>query len=230
VLGQLRRTIRALSRSTLHGCLGRHGVGRHPLQATRASKRSRVDDTELRCAHVRRCGLRLAEGHAHRVLAIGRVSEFTHAAFHETASKPNGAAFLQAVLNAFPYRIHTVLTDNGAPCTDPRPYRDGPGVRRGGWHHFGRICRQHGIKHHRTKPYQPWTNGQAGLMNRTMKQATVQAVHSADSAAMKARVLAFVTARNVARHLNVLRWRTLPQTLCEAWARTPARFRLDPPP
>ena len=39
-----------------------------------------------------------------------RVSKFTVVAFHDSAGKAEGAAFLRHVVEAFPYAIHTVLT------------------------------------------------------------------------------------------------------------------------
>jgi transposase InsO family protein len=41
-----------------------------------------------------------------------------------------------------------------------------------GGHIFDRVCDQHGIEHRLTKPYHPWTNGQAERMNRTIRDAT----------------------------------------------------------
>ena len=47
-------------------------------------------------------------------------------------------------------------------------------------HVFDRVCDEHGIHHRLTKPYHPWTNGQAERMNRTVKEATVKVFHYQD--------------------------------------------------
>jgi hypothetical protein len=44
----------------------------------------------------------------------------------------------------------------------------------------------------------------------------------------QAHVLAFVTAYNFAKHLKALRWRTPFQAICEAWAKDPAPFKINP--
>jgi transposase InsO family protein len=81
---------------------------------------------------------------------------------------------------------------------------------------FDRVCDQHSIEHRLTKPYHPWTNGQAERMNRAIKDATTKALHYPDLDALKAHVLAFVTAYNFAKHLKALRWRTPFQAICDA--------------
>src|SRR3712207_7747364 len=86
-----------------------------------------------------------------------------------------------------------------------------------------RVCREHGIEHRLTKPYHPWTNGQAERMNRTVKDATTKAFHYPGLDALKAHVLAFVAAYNFAKHLKALRWRTPFQAVCDAWAKDPDR-------
>jgi len=78
---------------------------------------------------------------------------------------------------AFPYKIHKVLTDNGVAFADLPKNPEGPTRRFLGPHIFDRVCLEHGIEHRLTKPYHPWTNGQAERMNRTVKEATVQIFH-----------------------------------------------------
>ena len=134
---------------------------------------------------------------------------------------------LREVVDVFPYRIHTVLTDNGMAFADLPRYRDGPTARWMG-HIFDRVCREHGIEHRLTKPYHPWTNGQAERMNRTIKDATTKAFHYPSLEALKAHVLAFVRAYNFAKHLKALRWRTPFQAICDAWAKDPSIFKINP--
>jgi transposase InsO family protein len=116
-------------------------------------------ETAIGYVHIDVCELRLAEGKLFIFLAIDRASKLTHVAFFEDHTKMNGAAFLHEVVAAFPYAIHTVLTDNGMAFAELPKYRDGPTARWMG-HIFDRVCREYGIGHKRTKPYDPWPNGQ----------------------------------------------------------------------
>lgn len=216
VLGCLRESIPKLTRSALHRCLVRHGISRLPENEEGKSKRGSFAETTIGYVHIDHCELRLADGKLHMFLAIDRVSKFTHVAFFEAATKMNGAAFLREVVAAFPYAIHTVLTDNGVAFADLPKNRTGPTRRWLGAHIFDRVCNEHGITHKLTKPYHPWTNGQAERMNRTVKDATTKIYHYPDLESLKAHVLAFVAAYNFAKHLKRLRWRTPFQTICDA--------------
>ena len=65
------------------------------------------------------------------------------------------AQVLRDLSEAVPYRIHTVLTDNGVQFT-PR--------KRDVWdmgHIFNRLCDENGIEHRLTQANHPWTNGQS---------------------------------------------------------------------
>ena len=67
-----------------------------------------------------------------------------------------------------PYKLHTVLTDNGIQSSNMRHQR---------WaspHLFERVCAEHGIEHRLTQINHPWTNGQVERMNRTLKEATIK--------------------------------------------------------
>src|SRR3712207_28187 len=230
VLGCLRETIPTLSRSALHRCLQRHGISRLPQGDERASRRKRFAETTIGYVHIDVCELRLAQGKLFLFLAIDRVSKFAHVAFYDANTKLNGAAFLRQVVEVFPYKLHTVLTDNGMAFADlPKNRGRYPELEAiFGGHIFDRVCEEHGIEHRRTKPYHPWTNVQADRMNRTVKEATVKAFHYPDLEALKAHVLAFVRAYNFAKHLKALRWRTPIQAICDAWAKDPSIFKINP--
>ena len=227
VLGCLRESIPKLTRSSLHRCLERNGISRLPVSQGKAT-RGTFAPTQIGYVHIDSCELRLSGGKVHLFLAIDRVSKFTFVEFRDDLSKMNGADFLRAVVRAFPYRIHTVLTDNGMAFADLPKYRRGPSRTWLGPHIFDRVCIDNAIDHKLTKPYHPWTNGQAERMNRTIKEATIKAFHYPDLAALKAHVLAFVCTYNFAKHLKALRWRTPFQAIVDAWARDPAPFKIDP--
>ena len=230
VLGCLREAIPRLSRSALHRCLVRHGISRSPRDDERASKRKRFAETKIGYVHIDLCELRLAEGQLFMFLAIDRVSKFVHVAFLDANTKANGATFLREVVEVFPYRIHTVLTDNGMAFANlPKNRGRYPEIEAiFGGHVFDRVCDEHGIEHRLTKPYHPWTNGQAERMNRTVKDATIKVFHYPDLEALRAHVLACVAAYNFAKHLKALRWRTPFQAICDAWQADPSVFKIDP--
>ena len=180
------------------------------------TKRGRFAETTIGDVHIDSCELRHADGKLHMFLAIDRVSTFTFVEFYDKAGKMNAAAFLTHAVEAFPCKIHTVLTDNGIACADLPKNRTGPNVAFLGIHIFGRTCAEHGIRHKLTKPYHPWTNGQAERMNRTIKDATIKAFHYPDLDSLKAPVVAFVRTCNFAKHLKALRWKTPFEAIAHA--------------
>jgi transposase-like protein len=223
VLGCLKDSIPTLTRSALHRCLVRHGISRLPKAEDGSSKRRTFKETQIGYVHVDSCQLRSAEGIVHMFLAIDRVSKFAYVEFHATAEMATGAAFMRGVVKAFPYQIRKVLTDNGVAFTKNASTK---------WdtmrHPFDRVCDEHGIEHRLTKPYHPWTNGQAERMNRTVKDATTKAFHYETAESLRAHVLAFLSAYNFAKHLKALRWRTPFQTVCDVWKADPAPFKISP--
>ncbi len=144
--------------------------------------------------------------------------------------------FLRALIAAVPYRVHTVLTDNGTPFTEPTgdgwtpediramraekvPFR---------CHSFELACADLDVEHRLTKPRHPWTNGQVERMNRTIKEATVKRFHSTTHDQLRTHLADFVAAYNFARRLKTLRGLTPYEAICKAWTEEPQRFTLNP--
>src|SRR4030095_6205845 len=142
---------------------------------------------------------------------------------------------LRRLIDRVPYRIHTVLTDNGFQFTPPR----------GGWqvaeiqqllaaqqpfraHAFDLACAQHGIDHRLTKFNHPWTNGQVEPMNRTIKDATVRRFYYATHERLRTHLGIFLDAYNFAKRLKGLRGLTPYEQICQLWIEHPERFRLNP--
>ncbi len=155
MLGCLRDSIPKLTRSSLHRCLERYGISRLPISPDQASERGKFAQTAIGYVHIDISELRLAEGKLNMFLAIDRVSKFTYVEFRDDAEKMNGAEFLRGTVEAFPYAIHTVLTDNGMAFADLPKNRNGSTRRYLGTHIFDRVCNEHGIEHKLAKPYHP---------------------------------------------------------------------------
>jgi transposase InsO family protein len=223
----LQPTIPHLTRSSLHRCLKRHGVSRLPQVEDEVSAKQKFKAYPIGYFHIDIAELRTAEGKLYLFVAIDRTSKFAFVALHEKADRPTAVRFLEALIAAVPYRLHTVLTDNGIQFADLPKNRDG-WTARYRVHRFDQICRAHGIEHRLTKPNHPWTNGQVERMNRTLKEATVNRYHYDSHEQLRAHLADFVTAYNFARRLKTLKGVSPYEYICNAWTKEPRRFILDP--
>ena len=166
----LQPTLPHLTRSSLHRCLQRHGLSRLPeVEGDKPGKQT-FKVYPIGFFHLDVAEVRTGEGKLHLFVAIDRTSKFAIARLADVADRQTAAAFLDAVIEAVPYRIHTVLTDNGIRFCHPPRYRSGPAAQVS-THLFDRLCRQHDIEHRLTKPNHPWTNGQVERTGRTIKEA-----------------------------------------------------------
>jgi hypothetical protein len=71
--------------------------------------------------------------------------------------------FLKAVIKAGPYKIHTVLTDDGIQFTNLSKNCIGRCARLRA-HMFDILCDANSIEHRRTEPNHSWTNDQVDRM------------------------------------------------------------------
>jgi transposase InsO family protein len=223
----LQATIPQLTRSSLHRCLERHGISRLPEVEGDKPRKKRFDIYPIGFFHIDLAEVRTAEGKLYLFVAIDRTSKFAVVELVEKADMQAAAAFLEALVEAVPYRIHTVLTDNGIQFADLPKNRGGITARWRG-HPFDRICRRYGIGHRLTQPNHPWTNGQVERMNRTIKEATVKRFFYDTHEQLKAHLSDFIAAYNFARRLKTLRGLTPYEAICKLWINDPDRFTLNP--
>ena len=232
----LQATIPHLSRSSLHRCLQRHGISRLPEVEGEASPKKKFKSYPIGFFHIDIAEVRTAEGKLYMLVAIDRTSKFAFVELHRQAKQRTAGDFLHRLAKAIPYRIHTILTDNGIHFTTPgaggsavplivAALAKGETV----WAHaFEYACAQLGIEHRLTKPKHPWTNGQVERMNRTIKDATVRRYHYDDHAQLERHLADFVDAYNFGRRLKTLKGLTPYEFICKRWTTEPQRFKLNP--
>src|SRR5512134_2384355 len=196
----LQPTIPHLTRSSLHRCLQRHGIGRLPDVDGDKPEKKRFKSYPIGFFHIDLAEVRTQEGKLYLYVAIDRTSKFAFVQLVGKANTVTARAFLDALVAAVPYKIEIVLTDNGIQFADLPKNRDGPTASWRG-HPFDRACWGHGIEHRLTKPNHPWTNGQVERMNRTLKEATVRRYHYETHRQLEDHLAAFLDGYNFARRL-----------------------------
>jgi transposase InsO family protein len=223
----LQATIPHLTRSSLHRCLQRHGISRLPETEGDKPAKKKFKAYPIGFFHIDIAEVQTAEGKLYLFVAIDRTSKFAFVQRVEKATRVTASAFLVALIKAVPYKIHTVLTDNGIQFRYPPRYADGPTgtyIR----HMFGMRCQENGIEHRFTKINHPWTNGQVERMNRTIKEATVKRYHYDDNEQLQRHLADFVDAYNFGRRLKTLKGLTPYEFVCKCWTVEPQRFNMDP--
>ena len=161
----LQPTIPHLTRSSLHRCLQRHGISRLPNTDGDTPQRSSFKRDPIGYVHIDIAEVRPEEGKLHLFVAIDRTSKFAFVELHQKATRRVAGDFLRHLIAAVPYKVHTVLTDNGTHFTEPGG---------DGWtpddikqmlarkepflcHSFELACAQLDVEHRLTKPRHPWT-------------------------------------------------------------------------
>ena len=109
----LQPTIPHLSRSSLHRCLQRHGIGRLPDIDGDKEPKKKFKSYPIGFFHIDIAEVQTAEGKLYLYVGIDRTSKFAFVHLVESANRVTASAFLVALIAAVPYKIHTIPTDNG---------------------------------------------------------------------------------------------------------------------
>ena len=218
----LQATIPHLTRSALHRCLQRHGISRLPAIEGDKPQKKQFKPYPIGYFHIDIAEVRTEEGKLYLFVAIDRTSKFAYAELHPEAIKTVAAQFLRNLIAMVPYKLHTVLTDNGIQFTNRKQ------DKYAFTHIFARVCKEHAIAHRLTKTNHPWTNGQVERMNRTLKEATVKKYYYETHQRLKEHLHAFLMAYNFAKRLKTLRGLTPYEYICQCWHKEPERFTVNP--
>lgn len=214
------------TRSALHRLFQRHAISRLPaIDGDKPKKRFK--EYAIGYFHIGIAELRTGEGKLHMFVAIDRTSKFAFVELNDKANRKTAATFLESLIMAVPYKIHSVLTGNGVQFCHMPQHRDGPTAQYGA-HMFDRVCRENDIEHRLTRPNHPWTNGQVERMNRTLKEATVRRYHYDTNARLREHLAAFIAAYNFAKRLKTLNGLTPYDDILKCWTEDLNRFILDP--
>jgi len=230
----LQATIPHLTRSSRHRCLQRHGISQLPQIEGEASTKRKFKVYPIGYFHIDIAEVRTAQGKLYLLVAIDRTSKFAFVEVHEKVARRTAADFLRHLVAVVPYKIHTVLADNGAHFTTPgNTSSAAPDIKaaiEAGepiWAHaFEHACARLDIDHRLTKPKHPWTNGQVERMNRTLKDATAKRYYYETHDQLRTHLGDFVTAYNFARRLKTLKGLTPYEFICKLWTKEPQRFIL----
>jgi hypothetical protein len=108
----LQPTIPHLTRSSLHRCLQRHGISRLPDVNGAKPTKKKFKRYPIGYFHIDSAEVRTAEGKLRLYVAIDRTSKFAFVQLVDKANRKTASTFLEALVEAVPYRINIVLTDN----------------------------------------------------------------------------------------------------------------------
>jgi len=201
--------------------LQRHGISRLPEVAEKP-KKSRFKPYPLGYFHLDIAEVQTEEGKLYLFVAIDRTSKVAFAELHERMTRSVVVEFLRHLLAAVPYKIHTILTNNGIQFANRATDRYAFPLL------FDRICAKHDIEHRLTKPNHPWTNGQVERMNRTLKEATVYRYYYDTHQQLREHLATFLMAYNFAKRLKALKGLTPFEFIYQQWQQHPERFLSDP--
>ena len=218
----LQPSIPQLTRSSLHRRLQRHGISRLPDVEGDKPKRQKFKRDPIGFFHIDIAEVQTAEGKLYLFVGLDRTAKFAVAQLVATADRRTAWEFLQHMLEAVPYRVHTILTDNGIQFAEQPRNRNTIYSRK---RRFDMICDANGIEHRLPKPNHPWSHedkktvrgtvfpngGQVERMNRTLKDATVKRFHYESHDQLRTHLAYFLAVYNFARRLKTLKGLTPTQ-------------------
>jgi transposase InsO family protein len=158
-------------------------------------------------------------------VAIDRATRWVYFEIHPNKQAATATGFLERLVAAAPFRIETVLTDNGPEFTDRWAHARERAPT--GNHGFDRTCKAHRIDHRLIRPWHPQTNGMVERFNGRVEDQLGR-THFESGDQLRTGLEAY---RQVYLHhlpQRALGHRTPHQAILEWFDRQPERFRFNP--
>jgi transposase-like protein len=221
----LKETIPNLSRSNLHRCLKRNGLSILPKEEKIPREKQKFKDCKIGYFHIDITEIRLGKPKLYLFVAIDRISKLAFAKLYLKQTVENSIDFLQKIIDDCPYKIHTILTDNGAQFTYNFLNRN---LRPKNHHQFDIVCKKHFIRHKTIKFRHPWTNGQVEIFNKIIKNATTKVYHYDNIEQLEKHLQEFLLAYNFAKKLKSIKFKTPLEFLIEEYRIDASLFYRNP--
>ena len=226
VFVSLRGLIKGLTRSNLHRCLQRHGLSRLPEEEGAVREKKKFSDARLGYVHVDITELRVEARKLYLFVGIDRICKYVYVELHERMTQSAAVSFLKNLIADVPFKIHRILTDNGAQFTYALLAEHLQPKNK--IHPFDALCQAHGIRHKLTKFRHPWTNGQVEVFNRVAKDHTTKTYHYDTPEQLKAHLMAFVLLYNFQRPLRALKYLSPYDKIIEIFGTNPELSHENP--
>ena len=229
LLALLKPVIPKLSRSNLGRCLQYYGISKlSDLEAEEQKDlppKSKFKLYELGFVHVDITEFWLDKTKWYLFVAIERKSKMAFVQLFQHKTAENACTFLAHADVFFPFKIHTVLTDNGTQFT----YRGMPKLNQPKARHpFYLACKTLGARHRLTAFYSPQTNGLVERFNRTIKERTLRLFEYLNIEQFSEHLAQFVNWYNTQKKLKALRSMPPYDMLLLLYKQNPKLFKKNP--
>ncbi|MCK5662776.1 MAG: transposase [Thiotrichaceae bacterium] len=218
--------IPALTRSNLYRCFLRNGLNKLPKEDLPKQKHKIFKEYSIGYVHIDITEISTEQGKSYLFVGIDRATKYVYVEVFNRMTQLNSCLFLENFINDCPFKIHTILTDNGAQFTYQLLAEHLKPKNK--THQFDKICEQYNIEHRLTKFRHPWTNGQVEIMNRVIKDHTVKQYHYETIESFKTHLMSFILLYNYQRRLKSLKYKAPYTKMIEIYDETPELFKTNP--
>ena len=215
-----------LTRSNLHRCLVRNQLNRLPVEVNDKADKKSFKEYPVGYVHIDISEIRTAEGKAYMFVGIDRATKYAYVEVYQKMTQVNACLFLTNFIADCPFKIHTILTDNGSQFTYKLLAEHLKPKNK--THPFDEVCKAHKIEHRLTKFKHPWTNGQVEVMNKVIKSYTVKKYHYESLDSFKKHLMSFLLVYNYQKKLKSLKYKSPYEKMIELYLENKKLFNYDP--